>query len=143
LTDRPKSGIEKKAPGDISAAGADARLSGWEDRQMAKDLQEMHRFEIQAYRKPTDVRELRNTHVAFSGSLRKHHQESDKIILVSDPYSANTFYYEFAAEHISYAEELPNLVTPEGEAIRMVRIWVKKGCIAVRSTPFVVADTRI
>jgi inorganic pyrophosphatase len=110
---------------------------------MANALQEMPRFEIQAYRKVKNVRELRNTHVAFSGSLRKHPHENAKVILVSDPYSANTFYYEFAAEHISYAEEIPNLVTPEGETIRMVRIWVKKGCIAIRSTPFVVEDTRM
>lgn len=110
---------------------------------MANYLQEMHRFEITAYRKPKDVRELKTTHVAFTGSLRKHPHENDKIILVSDPYSTNTFYYEFATEHISYAEEMPNMVTPEGEAIRMVRIWVKKGCMAVRCTPFVVADTRI
>jgi len=110
---------------------------------MAKDLQETHRFEIQAYQKPKNLRDLRKTHVAFSGSLRKHPHESAKIILVADPYSANTFYYEFSAEHISYAEEITNLITPEGEAIRMVRIWVKKGCLGIRSTPFVVEDTRM
>ena len=110
---------------------------------MANDLQEMHRFEIQAYQKPKNVQELRKTHIAFSGSLRKHPHEKAKIILVTDPYSANTFYYEFTAEHISYAEEIANMVTPEGEAIRMVRIWVKKGCIAIRCTPFLVEDTRI
>ncbi len=109
---------------------------------MANYLQEAHKFEIQAYQKPKDVRELKKTHVAFSGALRKHPHESAKIILVSDPFSSATFYYEFATDDISYAEEMPNLVTPEGEAIRMVRIWVKKGCIGVRCTPFMVEDTR-
>ena len=28
-----------------------------------------------------------------------------------------------------------------GESVRMARIWVKKGVIAIQSLPFVVADT--
>jgi inorganic pyrophosphatase len=109
---------------------------------MAHYLQETHRLEIQAYQKPKNIGELQKTHVAFSGSLRKHPYDSGKIILVTDPFSANTFYYEFSTGDITYAEELPNLVNPEGETIRMARLWVKKKCIGVRCTPFIVEDTR-
>jgi len=109
---------------------------------MAHYLQETHRLEIQAYQKPKSTRELQKTHVAFSGSLRKHPSDRSKIVLVADPFSANTFYYEFSTDDITYAEELPNLVSPEGETIRMARVWVKKKCIGVRCTPFIVEDTR-
>jgi hypothetical protein len=109
---------------------------------MAHYLQETHRLEIQAYKKPKNISELQHTHVAFSGSLRKHPYDGGKIVLVTDPFSTNTFYYEFSTDDITYAEELPNLVNPEGETIRMARIWVKKKRIGVRCTPFIVEDTR-
>lgn len=109
---------------------------------MAHYLQETHRLEIQAYQKPKNTSELQKTHVAFSGSLRKHPSDRGKIVLVADPFSANTFYYEFSTDDITYAEELPNLVNPDGETIRMARVWVKKKCIGVRCTPFIVEDTR-
>lgn len=103
-------------------------------------LKTAEKLEIQAYRKPKNVLELQNTHVPFSGAPRKHPYDSEKIILISDPYSGNTFYYEFRADDISYVEELPNLVNLKGETVAMARIWVKKGCVAVCSTPFVVEN---
>ena len=109
---------------------------------MAHYLQETHKLEIQAYKKPKDIAELQKSHVAFSGTLRKHPYDSDKIVLLTDPFSSNTFYYEFATDDISFAEELPNLVNPGGETIRMARIWVKKKRIGVRCTPFIIEATR-
>jgi inorganic pyrophosphatase len=52
------------------------------------------------------------------------------------------FGYEFIKEDISYFEELPNLVDPNGETVTMGRIWVKKGSLGIRCTPFIVEDTR-
>ncbi len=100
------------------------------------------RFEIQAYQRPSDEKRLRDTHIAFSGAPQKHPTNPQKIILVVDPYSDSTFYYEFNTPDISYVEELANIVTMDGEVIPMARIWVKKKSIAIRSTPFVVASTR-
>jgi len=100
------------------------------------------RFEIQVYQRPSDEKRLRDTHIAFSGAPQKHPASPQKIILVVDPYSDNTFYYEFNTQDISYVEELANLVTMDGEVIPMARIWVKKKSIAIRSTPFVVENTR-
>ncbi|CAN2039650.1 Inorganic pyrophosphatase Ppa [Candidatus Magnetomoraceae bacterium gMMP-15] len=105
-------------------------------------IQKTEKFEIKAYKKPKDLKSLAKHNIAFSGSPQKHPYDSKKVILVSDPYSTNTFYYEFSAADISAVEELPNLVTLEGESITMARIWVKKGSIGIRSTPFLVEDMR-
>ena len=107
----------------------------------ANFLRKSQKFEIQTYKKPKDLRSIKKTHVSFSGSLRKHQHDPDKIILVADPYSTNTFYYEFKIDDISYVEELPNLVNMEGETITMARIWIKKMSIGIKSFPFIVDDT--
>jgi inorganic pyrophosphatase len=102
--------------------------------------QEAKKFEIQAYKKPKDLKNLRKTHVPYSGSPQKHPYDPDKFILIADPFSNNTFYYEFMIEAIASVEELPNLVNLEGEAIPMARIWVKKMSVGILCSPFVVAD---
>lgn len=103
-------------------------------------LQSVEKFEIETYKKPRSVRELRKTHVPFSGSPQKHPLRPEKIVLVLDPYSGNSVYYEFYAEDISYVEELPHIVDIDGEVVNMARIWVKKMSVGVRSTPFIVED---
>jgi inorganic pyrophosphatase len=99
------------------------------------------KFEIQAYRRPKNIKELLKSHVAFTGSPRKHGFDRNKVILITDPYSRNTNYYEFHQADISYVEELPNLATADGETVVMARIWVKKNSVGIRSTPFIVGDT--
>jgi len=105
--------------------------------------QEALKFQIQAYQKPKNIQILKKTHVSFSGTPKKHPYDTDKIILVADPFSTNTLYYEFSKDDISYLEELPSLVSLDGETITMVRIWVKKMSIGIRCSPFIVEDTRI
>ena len=104
-------------------------------------LKAAEKFEIQAYKRPKNPKELRKTHVAFTGSPQKHPYDDHRVILVSDPCSSNTIYCEFMKKNISYIEELPNVVSLDGDTMLMVRIWVKKGSIAVRSSAFVVEDT--
>jgi inorganic pyrophosphatase len=104
--------------------------------------QEALSFQIQAYRKPKDIRSLKLGNVAFTGSPRKHPYDSDKVILVADPYSTNTLYFEFDKADVTYVEEQPSLVDLDGNTVTMIRLWLKKGGIAVRCTPFVVSDTR-
>jgi inorganic pyrophosphatase len=101
------------------------------------------KFEIQKYKKPKDVYSLKATNVAFTGSPRKHPNNPKVLILVRDPYSTNTSYYEFKMEDIAYMEEQPKLVNLDGETVNMIRIWVKKDSVALRCTPFIVADTGI
>ncbi len=105
-------------------------------------LKKAKKLEIQAYRPPKNFRTLRDTHVAFTGSPLKHPYDAHKVIVVTDPYSSSTFYYEFFIDDISYVEELPNVTNLEGETVTMARVWVKKRSLAVRCSPFVVEDTR-
>jgi hypothetical protein len=98
-------------------------------------------FAIQVYQRPKNEKRLRDSHVTFAGAPQQHPYNPEKIILVVDPYSTNTFYYEFFTQDISYVEELANIVNMDGEVIPMARLWVRKNSIAIRSTPFVVADT--
>jgi len=99
-------------------------------------------FDLQLYRRPKDPKELSKTHVAFSGSPQKHPFSSDKLILIADPYSGDSMFYEFNIADIYYAEKLPNLVNLEGETVNIARIWVKKDSVALRCSPFIVEDTR-
>ncbi len=105
--------------------------------------QESVSFQIQAYRKPKDLLALRAGNVSFTGSPRKHPYDAEKIILVADPYSTNTFYFEFEKADIAFVEELPSVVDMEGNTLTMIRIWIKKGSVAVRCTPFIAGDTRL
>jgi inorganic pyrophosphatase len=104
--------------------------------------QEAPKFQIQAYKKPEDIRLMRKTHVSFSGSPKKHPYDLKRVILVADPFSTNNLFYEFTKDDISYVEDLPRLVNIGGETITMVRVWVKKGSIGIRCSPFMVEDTR-
>ena len=103
--------------------------------------QEALKFQIQAYKKPKDLHVLRKTHVSFSGSPQKHPYDTDKVIIIADPFSTNNLYYEFKKDDISYVEELPNLVNIDGSTIAVVRVWVKKLSVAIRCSPFIVEDT--
>ena len=107
----------------------------------AKNLKAFKKFELQRYQRPVEVENLRENHVAFSGSPRKHPYNNKKVILVIDPYSSNPFYYEFNRSDIAYVEELPNITNLDNETITMVRAWVIKNSIGVRATPFIVGNT--
>ena len=101
-------------------------------------LEKVKKFEVRPYNKKDT---LSLTHVPFSGAPRRHPFEGDKLALVVDPFSTNTCYFEFSIADVEYVEKLPSLATPDGESIPMARVWVRKGSLAVRSTPFVVEDT--
>jgi inorganic pyrophosphatase len=108
---------------------------------ITKLLQEPKKFEVQLYNPPKQSKDLRRTHVPFSGSPCKHPYDRDKFILIVDPYSSNTFYYEFDSNDVEYAQELPSIVDIDGATVCMVLIWVKKNSIALRCIPFPVQDT--
>lgn len=103
-------------------------------------LEKARKFEIQKYEKPKNFKHLKSEFIPFSGSPLKHPFDAQKIVLVADPYSTNTFYYEFRAEDIGYVEEMPNITNIDGETVPMARVWIKKRSIGVRCTPFVVEN---
>ena len=97
---------------------------------------------LQKYSAGVDRDELFARFVSFAGAPRKHPYDPNRILLVTDPFSMHTSFYEFESEDIVYAEEINTLVTPDGETVNMVRIWVRKGSIWLHCTPFLVEDTR-
>jgi hypothetical protein len=101
------------------------------------------KFEIQVYKKPKNLRLLRETHISFTGSPRKHPYDPDRVILITDPYSKITSYYEFKTADISYVEEITNLVDIDGDIVPMARVWVRKKSIGARASLFIVDDTTI
>ncbi|MFO8082782.1 MAG: inorganic pyrophosphatase Ppa [Desulfobacterales bacterium] len=103
-------------------------------------LQKAGKLDIEAYKKPKDWKSLLKTHVPYSGSPQKHPYDSKKVILVVDPFSTNTFFYEFKIRDVDYIEDLHSMVSIEGDAVNMVRIWIKKKSIGVRCAPFIVED---
>ena len=104
-------------------------------------LQETQKFEIQAYERPKEFRLLKEQHVAYAGTPRKHPHDPNKVILIVDPFSTNTFYYEFQTDDIAFAEELPSIVNLEGKTLTMIRLWIRKRSIGIRCTPFIVEET--
>ncbi len=103
-----------------------------------KLLEKARKFEIDTYKVPQD---FRVNHIAFMGMPEKHPHDGEKIILITDPFSKSVSYYEFFVVDIKGVEELPHLVSSEGKSAKMCRVWVKKGSIGIRSTPFVVERT--
>jgi len=103
-------------------------------------LQKVVAFDIEKYKAPRDVRSLAKTHVPFTGTPRKHPLNPDQIILIPDPYNPMSTYLEFGRNDITHVEKLANIANMEGETVPMVRIWVKKGSLAVQCTPFQVAS---
>jgi inorganic pyrophosphatase len=99
------------------------------------------KFEIEAYKRPRSSKDLRKTHVSFSGSPLKHPFDAKKVILIMDPYSRKTSYYEFRSQDISYVEELPSIVDMDGKTLTMVRIWVKKMSVGLLCSLFLVGET--
>ena len=71
---------------------------------ITKFPEETQKFELQVYKKPKSIKNLRESHVPFSGSPRKHPYDPDRVILITDPYSTITSYYEFKTEDISYVQ---------------------------------------
>jgi inorganic pyrophosphatase len=101
-------------------------------------LKKAKQYDLVKFQHSVNFDQLKQTHLPFSGSLRHHPDDENKVILLSEPYGGNFTYYEFKTEDIGFVEKLPNVVNIDGEDIAMVMLWIKKGCIGIRSTPFIV-----
>lgn len=83
--------------------------------------------------------------VAFSGTLRKHPYDSEKCLLLTSrqeklPWIEEGVIIEFRMQDIVGADGLPSVVDESGQARTNVRIWVRRGAIALRYEPFEVGD---
>ncbi|MBU1168623.1 MAG: inorganic pyrophosphatase Ppa [Proteobacteria bacterium] len=101
------------------------------------------KYDIRIFDDKQDINLLKNTHICFIGSPRKHPEREDKIILVADQFGNHPTYFEFRLKDISYVERLSNEVTLEGDTTITARIWVKKGSVGIRCIPFVVENINV
>jgi len=84
--------------------------------------------------------------IAFIGALRKHPYDSDKCLLLTARqeklrWLEEGVVLEFRISDVLAADELPSPVNEQGAARSLIRIWVKRGAIALRYEPFEVGDT--
>ncbi len=102
-----------------------------------KYLETLPLFEIERY----DVyHDLSEECISFHGSPRKHPYDKEKMILVLDPFSSHTVFYEFFIEDIKGVDAEPSIATENGDNLNMVRIWVKKGSLGLKYEPFEVSS---
>lgn len=95
-------------------------------------------YQIEPYR--GNYEKLRQSAVMFTGSPRTSNSQ-DRILLLNDPGSQHSFFYEFRTSDILYAEEAANLSLPDGSTAARVRLWIRKGATALKIEPFHVQDT--
>lgn len=82
------------------------------------------------------------THVPFTGIPYRHKEDSGKIVLAVDVESGDAGFLEFFIEDIDRLEQVETMVAGNGQALPVVRLWVRKGALAFRYTPFLVEDLR-
>jgi hypothetical protein len=78
--------------------------------------------------------------VPFSGFIRKHPAEKNKLLLVYDPLGRSPRIMEFKIEDVLHAEEIHSAVTESGEGVPLVKLWIRKGAHGVVLEPFEVKD---
>lgn len=83
--------------------------------------------------------------VSFAGTLRKHPYDAEKCLLLAAAQERagsleEGAVIEFRIADVTAAEELPSPVDERGAVRSLVRLWIRKGAIALRYEPFEVGD---
>ncbi|HWR10973.1 MAG TPA: hypothetical protein VN445_04055 [Rectinemataceae bacterium] len=83
--------------------------------------------------------------VAFIGSLRKHPYDPEKCLLLTAEqeklhWLEEGVVLEFRIGDVLAADELASPVSEQGAVRPLVRLWIKRGAIALRYDPFEVGD---
>jgi inorganic pyrophosphatase len=94
-------------------------------------------YELMKYDKRPD---LLKEAVPFTGVVRKHPYDPEKLLLVTEPFSTETGFYEFLIEDVISYEEMPSIATEEGESLFTMKLWVRKGSMGIQYHPFEVDD---
>ena len=94
-------------------------------------------YDITKYKSTIDYR---NCAVSFTGSARKHPYDQEKLLLVTDPFTSHTIFYEFSIKDIVHYDDLPGIATDSGENLMMIRLWINKGSLGLRYEPFEVDE---
>ena len=81
-----------------------------------------------------------NEGIPFTGFPRAHPSDKTKLILVYNPLEAEPAVLEFKLDDILFVEDVPSVITEDGEGVLLVKLWVKRGAIGVILEPFEVSD---
>ena len=106
-----------------------------EDKLYVKRLLEIsEQFSIDKIRNVN----LREEFIPFEGSPKKHPSNENILMLITNPFDENKRFFEFYMDTISAIEEIGTITSDENKSIYQIRIWVKKGTMAVKSETFIV-----
>ena len=83
--------------------------------------------------------------VAFVGTLRKHPYDAEKCLLLSGRQDKLTWLeegqiVEFRISDVLGADEMPAIVDAAGSTRTLLRLWVRRGALALRYEPFEVSE---
>ena len=106
---------------------------------MTKDLIKMIK-QNQELETISDLEKHRKEAVSYIGTAQKHKTNASRIYLRLNPFSEQGMVLEFNIQDIVYAEEVQTLFQKDGSAVKMLKIWVKKGSTGVRLEPFLVRE---
>jgi hypothetical protein len=86
--------------------------------------------------------------VAFVGTLRKHPYDAEKCLLLSGRQEKLSWLeegtiIEFRIKDVLGADEMPAIVDAAGSTRTLVRLWVRRGALAIRYEPFEVDEKPI
>ncbi len=79
--------------------------------------------------------------VSFTGSPIHHPYDNSKFMLITDPLSEHTSFYEFSKVDVISVENLSSILSTKGESIHIIKVWIKTGVLALRYEPFIVGKT--
>lgn len=106
-----------------------------DDNKYVKRLLEISRqFNIDKIRHA----DFKEEYISFEGSPKRHPSNENILLLVTNPFDEIKQFYEFNIETISAVEEIGTITDEETRSAYQVRIWVKKGTMAVKSETFIV-----
>lgn len=74
----------------------------------------------------------------FEGSPKRHPTNENILILIANPFEVNKKFFEFHLDTISAVEEIGTLTSDDNKSVYQIRVWVKKGTMAVKSETFIV-----
>lgn len=93
--------------------------------------------------KKYSIDKLRNVNYSkeyqpFEGSPKRHPTNENILILISNPFEEYKKYFEFHLDTVSAMEEIGTVTSNDNTSVYQIRVWVKKGTMAVKSETFIV-----
>ncbi len=91
----------------------------------------------------TNIDKIRNIDLKvdyspFEGFPKRHPFSDNVLILVENPFEENQSFLEFYLDTITSVEELGNITSEKNQSAYKIRIWVKKGTVAIKSETFII-----